>query len=757
LSQSPTYSTDSDPKDADGKDEFIRRMLDRYERAVSADQENRLAAIDDLRFRSGVQWPANLQRAREDAERPVLTINEIPQFVRQVTGDILMNTPAIKVMPVDSGADKDLAEIFNGIIRNIEQRSHAKHVYADGGKQAVEGGFGAWRIVTKYEDDSFDQDIWLESIRNALAVVWDPLAMDFCRRDANYCFVHYRLPKKEFKLQYPDAMVVDFDVTGDDTDAVGLRNWFDGEGVRVAEYWCKEPHKKTIYQLRDGRVVDDTEGIEPIEIVRKREVDSHKVVQYIVSGKEVLEGPIPWAGKFIPIVHVPGEEVWVGENRVTHGVVRFLKDPQRLLNYMRSCSAEVVGQQPKMPWILTPGMIDGYEADWQNSGSSGKSVLIWNWNPEAPNLKPERSIAPVPATGLAAEAAMAAEDMHRVTGIYPASLGQQSREVSGKAIIAREKQGDTGTYVYQSMVAMAIAYTGEQLVDLIPKIYDTERQIRILGEDGKHQMVPVNKEVAINGPNGVQQTVKFDLSVGKYDVVVSTGPGFQTRSQEAAQGILDLIQAFPQSAPILADVVAEMQDWPNRDKTIERLQSLLPPNLQPQKMGPDGQPIPPPQPPPDPKMVEMQGKMQMAQQQQQLDAQNQQHQQQLEMASAEHKTQLMAVDMAAKRQLAEAEFDLKVWIAQQEVALEREKISAQIGLQAEQAARDAIVTGAKTDHSMQMEERDQQHSQSLEIDAHQHGQSLAEDAQSHSQTLAEKQAEAAAEAAKAKASQQPAK
>lgn len=730
-------------------------MLDRYERAVSADQENRLAAIDDLRFRAGVQWPANLQKAREDADRPVLTINEIPQFVRQVTGDILMNTPAIKVMPVDSGADKDIAEIYNGIIRNVEQRSHAKHIYADGGKQAVEGGFGAWRIITKYDDDSFDQDIWLEALRNALAVVWDPLATDFCRRDANFCFVHYRLPKKEFQLQYPKAMVVDFEVTGDDVDAVGLRNWFDGEGVRVAEYWCKEPFKKTIYQLVDGRVVDNVDDIQPIEIKRKREVDSHKVVQYIVSGKEVLEGPNEWAGKFIPIVHVPGEEVWVGENRVTHGVVRFLKDPQRLLNYMRSCSAEVVGQQPKMPWIVTPGMISGYEADWQTSGSSGKPYLLWNPDPEFPGIKPERSIAPVPATGLAAEAAMAAEDMHRVTGIYPASLGQQSKEVSGKAIIAREKQGDTGTYVYQAMVSMAIAYTGEQLVDLIPKIYDTERQIRILGEDGKHEMVPVNKAVTIQGQNGVQQTVKFDLSVGKYDVVVSTGPGFQTRSQEAAQGILDLIQAFPQSAPILADVVAEMQDWPNRDKTIERLQSLLPPNLQPQKMGPDGQPIPPPQPPPDPKMVEMEGKMKLAQQQQQLDAQNQQHQQSLEIAAAEHKAQLMQMEIEGKQTIALQQLALDRYIAEENINLKREEIAAQIGLKQEAADREAIVTGAKTDHALQLAERDQEHSQGLELDAHQHGQSLAEDAQEHSQTLAEQQAEQAAEMARQKAVQQP--
>lgn len=729
MAERSTYSTAELPEDnPHDAGEFHKRMLDRYDRAISADQENRLAYVDDTRFRAGVQWPSNLQSQREQDDRPVLTINGIPQFVRQVTGDIRQNAPAIKVLPVDDGADKAVAEILNGLIRNIEQQSHARYVYSTGADAAVTGGFGAWRIVTEYtDDDSFEQDIRIKPIQNALSVIWDPLATELNKTDANYCFVHYRLPKSEFKAQYPNAICVDFEITSDDKDAVSLRSWFDGEGVRVAEYWCKEPVTKKICKLQSGEVIDCTD-LDDAELAAQnpimdgdkpyvREVKSHKICQYIVSGKEILEGPNEWAGKYIPIIHVPGEEVWVGENRVTHGLVRFLKDPQRLLNYMRSCSAEVVGQQPKIPWVLTPNMIAGYELDWANAGKSGKPYLLWNPDPEFPGLQPQRSQPPVPAVGLAAEAALAVEDFHRVTGIYPASLGQKSNESSGKAILAREQQGDTGTFVYIDNISLAVAHTGEQLVDLIPRIYDTERVVRVLGENGEHNMVPINKEIVVKGKDGVSKVIKFDLSRGKYDVAVQTGPSFATRRQEAGQGILQFVQALPEAGPLVGDILAELQDWPQADKIKERMTALLPPQLQPPQLGPDGQPLPPPPPPPDPKMLEMQSKQQLAAAQQQID-----------MEQAAHESELA-------RQKAMAEFQLKsdqaqwgkaldFWIAKQELELQRLRAGIEV----------------------QMRANDQEHTMRLDIVNAAHSQKMAEQSQAHSEKLSELNAETKREA-----------
>lgn len=716
MADSLTYSTDGNPEEADSQQEFFARMLDRYQRAVKADIENRLAATDDLRFRAGVQWPANLQKQREDSYRPVLTINQIPQFCRAVTGEIRQNTPSIKVKtakldpwPGESQDQRDLrskalADVYSGLIRNIEQQSKARYVYSQGADGAVSAGWGAWRITTELPDDSVDeQEIMIKAIPDALSVVWDPLATELDRSDAKYCFVHYRLPKAAFREAYPHASTVDFDLRSDDVDAQNLRYWFDGEGVRVAEYWVHEPTTKLICKLQDGSVIDCTDLDEQALMAQKpfmkngkpftREVKTTKVVCYIVSGKEILSEPTEWAGKHIPIIHVPGEEVWVGENRVMHGITRFLKDPQRVKNYMRSCSAEVVGEQPKMPFLLTPHMIAGYEQDWQTVGSNGKPYLLWNPDPEQPGLTPQRINPPVQSTGLAEEAQQSDLDMHQVSGIYPSSLGAQGQESSGVAIRTREKQGDTGTYIYIDNVGLAVARTGELLVDLIPRIYDTDREIRVLGEDGQHQMVPINREVVVRGPNGPETRKLFDLSAGKFDVSVTTGPSYANRSEEASQGILQLIQAFPQAAPVLADVVANLQDWPDREKVVERLQALLPPQLQPQQKGPDGRPLPPPPPPPTPEEIQAQAKAQAQQQQMQMDAQQQQHDQQLEMAQAQHKAALAELEFNSKQALVEKEFQLQVWIAQQTQILEREKISAQIGMQQEAADRKAIIDG----------------------------------------------------------------
>lgn len=732
MPEATTYSTAETPDEPNSKDgltEFHRRMLDRYDRSIAADSENRLAAVDDLCFRAGVQWPSTLQAQREQDERPVLTINEIPKYVRQVTGDIRQNTPSIKVLPVDDGADKAIAEILNGLIRNIEQQSHARYVYSSGGDSAVTAGFGAWRIVTQYtDDDSFEQDIRIKPIQNALSVVWDPLSTEFNKSDGNFCFVHYRLPKSEFKAQYPDAAVVDFEVTQDDRDAASLRSWFDGEGVRVAEYWCKEPVTKKICKLQDGSVID-CGGLSDEQLMalgpmmngakpHVREVKSHKIVQYIVSGKEILDGPNDWAGKYIPIIHVPGEEVWVGENRVTHGLVRFMKDPQRLKNYMRSCSAEVVGQQPKMPWILTAQMIAGHEADWQNAGKSGKPYLLWNPDPEFPGLKPERSNPPVPAIGLAEEAAMASEDFHSVTGIYPASLGQKSNESSGIAIRQREQQGDTGTFVYIDNVSLAIAHTGEQLVDLIPRIYDTERVVRVLGENGEHNMVPINKEIVVKGQNGTERKIKFDLTVGKYDVDVVTGPSFATLRQEAGNGMLEFIRSVPEAGPLVGDLLADLQEWPQKEKVKERLEVLLPPQLQPQKMGPDGNPLPPPAPPPDPKMIEMQGKQQLAQAQHEADQQMAAQKAQMELAQADHKSELEQITAQRKFALmqweAQQQAALNRWIAEQELITERVRAGLQANLNEAQANHDMNLEAVSLAHDMQINAVDQAHGMQMD-------------------------------------------
>lgn len=582
---------------ADSEEDFLRLCRERYARAIDADRENREQALDDLQFRVGEQWPDDIRKSREDEGRPVLTVNRTSQFVRQVTGDIRINKPGIKVRPVDDGADPEVAEIFSGIIRHIEQASRARIAYTTAADSSATCGIGHFRIVTEYSDDDvFDQDIRIRRMPNPFSVVWDEASVELCREDARWCLVTDLMPKDAFEADYPEASLSAFE-SAEGLDY--LKDWWDDDEVRVAEYWLKVPAVKTIVRLEDGRVMDEADVPDGSVITKSRTVDCHKVVQYIVSGAEILEGPTEWPGKHIPIIPVVGEEVAVGERTVRHGVIRFAKDPQRLYNYWRSATAEAIALSPKAPFIVEEKQVKGLEAQWREANRANLPYLKYKATPEAP--PPQRQLPPQISSAMVSETVAAADDMNAVTGIYPAALGQRSNETSGVAIQARQREGDVGTFVYVDNLAHSIAFAGEQLVDLIPKIYDGERVIRILGEDDTEDFVRLNVPspemdgaygILKEGPGGVPMFLP-PLDVGKYDVAVTTGPSYSTKRMEAADSIMQFLQAAPQTAGLVIDLLAKNLDWPGSDEIAKRLAKTIPPEIR------DDLPPQPPQPSPE--------------------------------------------------------------------------------------------------------------------------------------------------------------
>ena len=596
-------------------DDDMKLARERYNRGISREQDNRDQARSDLKFKVGDQWDEKHKTMRGD--RPTLTFNRQLATVRQVTGDIRQNKPAVRVRPDGNGADKDTAEMFGGLIRNIEQQSHAGYVYAQAGEASTSCGFGYFRIVTEYATaDSFTQDIRLKGIPNPLSVVCDPDAQELDRSDARWWFIYSMMPKEDFEKAYPKASVQDFEKLDKGTDGASFSEWYTGDAVRIAEYWCKEPCTKTLAELSDGRKIfledyDDEKLAEAMgyaTVARTRDVKTHKVMQHIISGAEELEDPTEWATDDIPIIPVLGEETWVDENRVSYGLIRFAKDPQRAYNYVRSTSVEVLALQPKAPYVLSAAMIEGMESYWQTAGQTNLPYLVYKSDPNMPGKMPERIQPPVPAAGLMAEAAQLADDMKSITGIYDASLGARSNETSGKAIERRQREGDVSTFVYIDNLALSIAVAGRQLIKLIPKIYDTQRMLRVLYEDGTEETIKANVPgVNRKGEMGVRHDPKqgfYDLTVGKYDVVVDAGPGFTTRRQEAAEGLKEFMQILgPQGAAMFAGDLARLQDWPGSVEIAEKAKRLLPPGLQDPQTGPDGQPLPPPPPPPDPEQI----------------------------------------------------------------------------------------------------------------------------------------------------------
>ena len=565
----------------DDGSEVLNIARERYTEGVDGDDENRQAAADDLKFLAGEQWDSATKQEREEAGRPCLTINQMPKFLAQVEGDIRMNRPGIKVRPVEN-ADDASADVFEGLIRSIEDGSDAQSAYASAGISAAACGMGHFRLVLEEPDDeAFDLEVRIRRIANPFAVVWDPVSLHPTKEDARYCFVTDKMSREEFEAKYGDVAADDYYSEHEPDDG-----WRDSDTVTVAEYWVRDRVKKVLVQVPDPVQGYQTLSLTKeeheelvgagIPVLKEREVMVPRVVSYVLTGNDVLEGPIEWPGKRIPIFPVFGRETHVGDRVVRAGVIRNAKDSQRLFNYMRSASAEMIALAPKAPVMVTAKMVAGREAEWDKSHTDNRPYLTYNADPQAPQ-GPQRQMPPPVQAALLQESALASEDMKATTGIYDAALGARSNETSGVAIRQRQMESDVGSYVFQDNLNRAVRACGAEMVRIIPKVYSGERQIRILGAD----MTP--KIIAVNQQGGV------DLGRGKHDVSISTGPGFSTRRQEAAQLFTDLISSSPQGLMLFGDIWAANLDVPGAEELKERLQMMMQAQQQPQEPGPSEQ------------------------------------------------------------------------------------------------------------------------------------------------------------------------
>ena len=569
------YDSDASKPDA------LKDALEAFEKSAEHDDHNRKAFEDDIDFALlENQWPDQVRRDRELEGRPCLTVNKLAAMGRQIVNDARRNKPGITVHPVDSDADPETAEVLNGIIRNIEQSSNAEVAYDTALESAVFGGFGYFRINTKYtSDDTFDQDIVIERISNPLSVYRDCYSTAADSSDWNYCFVVDSLSKAQFKRQYPGAEQVDW--KGEAWRDLSSP-WLDGDFVQVAEYWTREKAKKRILLLSDQSVIeaDEYEKNKPafdavgLQVMAEREVDTHKVKQRIMSGAEVLE-TVDWAGKYIPIVPVYGTEVVLKGKRTFRSLVRGAKDAQRMFNYWRTTSTELVAMAPKTPFIGRKGAFETDINKWATANTQSHAFIEYD-GPEAPQRQP---FAGVPA-GALQEALNASDDIKTVLGMYDASLGARSNETSGKAIIARQMESDNATFHFIDNLSRGIRHAGRILIDLIPQVYSVPRVLRIIGQDGEPDMRPVNQEIRTEERNPltgeIEEIVKiYDLTSGRYDLTVSAGPSFASMRQEAASQMIELIRAYPDAAPIIGDLLVKNLDWPGADEIAERMQKAM--------------------------------------------------------------------------------------------------------------------------------------------------------------------------------------
>jgi len=584
--------------------DVLARMRDRLEQSLSAYSDSRDSELDDLKFMAGspdnrYQWPQEVLATRGAVQgqtinaRPCLTINKLPQHVRQVTNDQRQNRPAGKVIPVDDKADIEVAEVFDGLVRHIEYISDADVAYDTACDNQVTFGEGYVRILTEYcDDDTFDQDIRICRIRNSFSVYMDPHIQDPCGADAEYCFITEDMAKDEFERLFPNAEPIS-SISTRGTGDEQLSQWIREDSVRIAEYFYAYydsvklhlyPGNVTAYGGSPEAKQMEMMGLKPI---RSRDVEIRRIKWMKTNGYEILEEQ-EWPGKWIPVVRVIGNEFEVEGRLYISGLVRNAKDAQRMYNYWVSQEAEMLALAPKAPFIGYGGQFEGYEHQWKTANTSNWPYL--EVNPDVTDAQggvlplPQRAQPPLAQTGLIQAKMGASDDIKATTGQYDSSLGATSNERSGRAILARERQGDTGTYHYVDNLARAIRYVTRQLVDLIPKIYDTQRIARIIGMDGKTDTVkidpmqpePVRKIV---DEAGIVIQKIYNPSVGKYDVAVTTGPSYYTKRQEAMAAMGEILQANPQLWAVAGDLFVKNMDWPGAQEIAERLAKTIDPKL----------------------------------------------------------------------------------------------------------------------------------------------------------------------------------
>lgn len=619
------------------KDKIIELARKRMDDAATADHENRERSKSDLRFLIGDQWPDDIRQEREATGKACLTFNRLPQFVRRVTSQIRAMNPAVRVIPADSAASSDVADIMAGMIRQIEYECDATSIYERAGEMAAACGIGWFRIRADYEDPlSFNQECVIERIHNPFAVFCDPMAREPDRSDAQYLFIAEDMQISEFRELYPEARVLD---ATSDHHMTGLSHWLHGERITVAEYYWIEEREVTVGLMLDGSVVENPpEGV----AVRTRKSRVPQVKWAKITGGEVLEGPLDVPSRYIPVVAVTGEEWPVGEAVYRSSVHRFAKDAQQLYNMSRTTNAEVIALQSKAPYLVTTKQVDGLEKLWGQANNANRPYLPYNPDPLAPG-RPAREQPPVPSAAYLSEIHIAAEDMKATTGIHDASLGARSNETSGVAIQQRQFEAEQSNSIYADNTAKAVARAGRILVDMIPRVYDTHRVVRVLGEDGEEKMETIN--AIIENAQGLQPV--NDVTVGRYDIRLSVGPNYQTRREQSAQSMAQFLQAYPAAAPIIGDLFAKAMDWPEAERISERLKRMAPP----QALGEEDQDQSP----------EAQQQRMAAEQQQMQQMQMQAQAQQAEMAEQDAKARKAMAD--AERAAADAE-KAKIELAQ---------------------------------------------------------------------------------------------
>jgi hypothetical protein len=539
------------------------------------------------------QWEPAVKARRHMATQPMITINKVHTHWLMIVNQMKENKPSIQVHPTNGEASYEAAQIYEGLIRHIEYKSNAKVAYDIASEQQVGGGIGYVQVITKYADDStFDQEIFIKEIPDALSVYLDPHIKKRDGSDAKYAFIYEDMPRHEFERKYPNIKV---------PTSNGNQQWVTKDIVKVATYYEKETRKEWLYSITndDGSVKFMRESDITVEerklfneIIRtggegidRRRIDKHVIKKYLIGGTEVLEKGI-WPGTYIPIARQVGEEVIIEQRLDRKGIVRYMKDAQRAYNYNASAALEYGALQSKSPYLAPVDAINGLENYWATANTENHAYLPYNNLDEQGNQVPMPQKAPTPMGAPVYMDGMQTANMEMMmtSGQYDQTFGEQSQELSGVSIDKRINQGNRATFHFQDAQANTIQFVGKIIIDLIPKIYDTKRIVRILGEDGSEDQIMVDpqaKQAIIQNEQEAEAKIQtiFNPNVGKFDVVAECGPSYDTKRAEAFDAMTGLLKAQPALSQVIGDLYMGSADFPGADKLQERMRNWIPQSI----------------------------------------------------------------------------------------------------------------------------------------------------------------------------------
>jgi hypothetical protein len=555
------------------KSSLIEEARARIQLAIDAEGLNRQEAQEALRFSAGDQWPAPMKMQRELDQRPCLTINKTDTFVRSVVNNMRQQRPRIKVHPVSDGADQAVSEVIQGLTRHIEVASNADTAYDTAADYQVRMGWGYWRILSKYVDEmSWEQDLCIERVRNPFSVYFDPSSISPDGSDAKWAIITGRMRKEDFEAKYPNKKVTNWSLIGPGDDIPTK------DEITVIEYLRIEEEAEDLCRLSDGSSHWKSECTEAF-------LNSHSLV--IIDTRKSMRVKLKWSklsaadelekqecpGKYLTVIPVYGAELIDGGKVCRYGMVKQLMDPQRQYNFWRTSETELVALAPKAPWLMAEGQAEGHEDEWDGANKRNYSRLTYKpaLGPDGASvLPPPERMQPQQIPAASVHAAMAAsEDMKAVAGMFDPALGAPGQETSGTMVQKRQQQSDLSNFHFYDNLTRSIRWTGIVLLDLIPHYYDTKRVIRIIGEDGVPDSVTIND-------NGAVGKVLNDVTVGRYDVVMDTGPGYDTKRLESFDTMMALVKAFPEIAKVAGDLIVRQMDAPGAADIADRIAMVTP-------------------------------------------------------------------------------------------------------------------------------------------------------------------------------------